>query len=190
MKNSLLFIFLLLNISSCNKLHYDVFYPLCVDQNSNAFKPRENTWNKRVEYSYMYYFDPTCVYSLNTVDQLDWNKLGGFSFHPFTNHENSFMVGWRYLDGHFQLAPYQHLNGKRILHDPGIEEINPFDLFKVFIVIDYNKNTVYLTMTTEYETYYGEFVYDNMNERTREIFPWFGGNNSATHPMCIFRKQI
>lgn len=188
--NKFLLIFLTVFTLGCNKLVYNTYYPLCVEANSHGFLPRENTWNDRVEYNYEYYFDTTCIYSLNEVDQMDWNKLGGASFHLIGNHENSFMVGWRYLDGHFQLAPYQHLNGQRILHEPAIIEINPYDVFRVYITVSYSEKIVALTITTEFETYHNQFYYPAMEKKSREIFPWFGGNNAATHYMCLYRKQI
>ncbi len=186
----LIFLLLSLFLNSCNKLHYDTYYALCVDTNEHGFKPRENTYNKRVEYSYEYYFDSTCIYTLNQVDQQDWNKLGGFSFDLHTNHQNSFMIGWRYMDGYFQLAPYQHLNGQRVLHEPAIYEISPNDKFIVTMIIDYDLETVTLTIVSQYEMFHEQFFYHNINNRSREIFPWFGGNNAATHYMCIYRKQI
>lgn len=60
------------------------------------------------------YFTEKSKYETDPENQADWYKLCGPSFNPRLNAKrNSAMVGWRFLDGGFQLTPYYHnTNGK------------------------------------------------------------------------------
>lgn len=71
-------------------------------------------------------FDLDQMRELPAPDNLDWNKLGGFS-RGFINNKhlpaslapmvNSFRIGWRINRRHIEFAPYQYNAGNRICVD-------------------------------------------------------------------------
>ncbi len=72
--------------------------------------------------------DASCYYQYKNTDDLDINKLFGFSFGK--HHENSIRIGWKpnfRMTNHFDLVFYLYNDGKRItesfatIHKAGVE---------------------------------------------------------------------
>jgi len=176
-----------------------------VDKNEHRFKPGIRTLRYRPgKIGWWIKFDESCIYDLKGVDQLDYNKLCGISFSLFTNHRNSVMAGWRWNISRnlFELTPYLHINGKRMIglpnekHPNGNTEpvftIGLNQWFAIWMVPDYKLKRVVIYFMDPNKGYMTAFEYQfkRLPKLTREIETWFGGNQTATHRMKLERKVI
>lgn len=108
-------------------------------------------------------FTDSCKYNLGNKNQLDWNKIIGFSrgFH----HHNSARLAWRWnpILEKIEITKYYYINKKRVIDED-------------IIVVDLNKIVKLSIMFPE-------------NIRTCKIgyilFPFFGGNETAPHDINI-----
>lgn len=133
------------------------------------------------------WFDSSCYYNLGGPDQLDINKLYGFSegFH----HCNSARFGWRCdVDaGMIQLHGYVYRDGKRVNEwdtNTLIQTVKFERMIETQIEI---KHDYYLFKVKD-----GNFSTVKAIARGRhcfpvgyELFPYFGGNMCAPHDMSI-----
>jgi hypothetical protein len=73
--------------------------------------------NKKIRETYHVIFDGSCAYQLPEEDQLDWNKLGGWSYG--LHHNNSVRIGWRYNPtiNMIEMCLYEYVNGVRTVND-------------------------------------------------------------------------
>lgn len=134
------------------------------------------------------------TYDLKDIDQKDWNKLTGLSFHLFTNHKNSVMIGWRYnLDTkRIELNSYNHIDGKTI-YTKTLDSLNPeTETLEYEFTIDYSTKTVKLMMyirSTDHVRIAGQETinFTRLGCITREINVYFGGNEKA--PKNIYIKK-
>lgn len=112
-------------------------------------------------------FSKSCNYDLHNEDQLDWNKLIGFSrgFHK----NNSIRIAWRWsLDKHcIELTKYHYINGERVIEEPFMD----VELDKEYRVI--------LTIPEREHPCWGYMLY-----------PYFGGTSVAPHHMSIDMTYI
>ena len=158
----------------------------------NGFMPRGLSWSKKQIYSYEFKFTPSCIYNFDDEDKYDWNKLMGISYNFFHNRGNVCMVGWRYLNEKFELAPYLYVNGQRQTYDP-IAFVDVDTWFRVIIKKDYSNEILIEVIPHLYNSepvvFAHQFPINTLNH-TREIHPWFGGTKSAPHNMCILRKKL
>ncbi len=132
------------------------------------------------------------------VDQYDWNKLCGLSFHLFTNHHDSFMIGWRYnLDTkRIELNRYQHRNGEVVFDKQPFGTIHPQGgRVRGEARINYDRKQVRVSVfwhqpkNPSAEGHTGlEYRFDTMPKITREINLWFGGNEPAPKTMFFLKE--
>ena len=138
-------------------------------------------------------------------DQYDWNKLLGMSFNLFTNHENSWMIGWRYniLNKTIELNRYWHSAGKMYHDREPFAAIDPkLGGLSGSMYLDYKNKRVFGQVQTwkrfdssakqeskhvDLQTHNIEFVLDDMRPWTREINTWFGGNEKAPRTIKLFK---
>ncbi len=146
---------------------------------------------KITERSYRYYFDEAAKYDLKGEDQFDWNKLFGISFHIFTSHRNSVMIGWRYnIDrDHFEFNSYCHIDGsvRRSSTLFVLETSGAIDL-KIRI----EGESVFLTFSNPDRPSHGILTHrvdfpGKLNRRRRNIEAWFGGNKKPGKKVCFTR---
>lgn len=119
-------------------------------------------------------FTDRSVYDLNTVDQLDWNKLSGITFTPLRPDTDAIMVAWRYnlSTKEFEIAPYYNVDRARIL--PKKDEIISVPIGSTFdfavdyrgITLRYGDRVVYKPAPAGLEPNFWTSV---------RISPWFGG---------------
>lgn len=66
--------------------------------------------------NYDFLINDTYEYLIGGEDQMDWNKMYGWSF-GMSHHKNSVRIVWRYnpKDKSVEFAPYAYINGKMIL---------------------------------------------------------------------------
>ncbi|NRB64829.1 MAG: hypothetical protein HRU40_17700 [Saprospiraceae bacterium] len=132
------------------------------------------------------------------VDQYDWNKLCGLSFHLFTNHNNSFMIGWRYnLDTQkIELNRYQHKSGETIYDEIPFADIHPVGgRISGVAHIEYQQKRVrtkvqWFDPGKKEAAGSSELIYPfhDMPRLTREISIWFGGNETAPTDLYFLKK--
>ena len=170
----------------------------------NGFMPRLVDWSDKKIYHYDFKFNDNCVYNFEDEDKYDWNKLMGISYNFSHNRGNVLMVGWRYVNGLFELAPYEYKNGKRFTHNPiFVVRVNEWFSCKIdkgevtnvdgvlvstprFILL---KDEVLDESDHGSAYYHTSFSGVNKDNKTREIYPWFGGTKSAPHYMSICRVK-
>jgi len=164
-----------------------------VKEGKHAYKPYQLKIRRNARaIKYTVAMDWENMYDLQDEDQQDWNKGGGLSFNMFTNHRNSAMWAWRYnpVTNFFEIGYYCHINGK--IEKSAQPEINvapllPFDVLMVFM-----KDAVLFEFKTVLERKTVSISIGNWGNWSREIFPWFGGNNPAPEDLSfsIFDKVI
>lgn len=200
-----------LAFSGCYKPEIGVWDELVIKEGKHRSKPYDLTWNDNVNVAYRWQFTESCQYDLEDNDQCDWNKLTGFSFNFKTNHKNSLLIGWRWdLAGYWWVSPYYHLDGhvkwadascsgqeiEDLTVDPNLVPlaIYPGQEFETHFTIRSDLKVCIVTIivpetgsTTYFELALPE---DDSFGNTREIYPWFGGNETAPHEMTIKRLLI
>ena len=186
----------------------DGWLELTINEGSNRAKPYRFTWKPRSYLSYEWRFDQSAAYELGDIDQCDWNKLTGLSLHKFGNHKNSVLVAWRYdREGFLWIAPYYHENENVFWADasctdgftptaidPDLQAIRVDigDVIETHINLNIQGDWTALTIinTETGATSYWENEWEIDFTHTREIFPWFGGNEKAPHDITIYRRLI
>ncbi|MDQ6757836.1 MAG: hypothetical protein M3004_12965 [Bacteroidota bacterium] len=129
-------------------------------------------------------FDSTAIYTtVNSYNQLDINKLYGFSDNNAQHQQFSARFGWRWSDNALRLFGYVYNDGIRSSKELGIVSIgseincsikvNPKSyIFSMNNIID----SLPRTSTTQTATGY-------------KLFPYFGGDETAPHTVYIWIKE-
>lgn len=153
------------------------------------FKPKfhffKNQFCKRIE------FNKSAKYQLDNIDQFDINKLFGISYG--LHHRNSARFGWRWSMRmeKIEILAYVYRDGKRVNEwDENIYicDIEPNSKYNMEI----KKENGYYNFKVENETL--EKVYTLKIKHGEcpfwgyELFPYFGGNNTAPHQIEIAIK--
>jgi hypothetical protein len=190
----IVFIFLTFFLPSCGYKYYNTQI-LCVKKGNHKFKPYDFVWN---DYDYLVFewtFSDDCIYTLDGNDQKDWNKLTGVSAHPFTNHNNSFMIAWRWSpNGYWEIAPYLHDQNKVLYpeKDSTIPRLAvfPSQSFTTEMTILSDLKTINVVVVSPLGRIEYQYKFDAKFDKIRYINAWFGGNRKAPHSMCIKQKLI
>lgn len=129
-------------------------------------------------------FDESCRYNLNSVDQLDVNKLFGVSF---GNHEeNSIRLGWAYnLDSlKMDLFTYTYEDSVRKINKIGSCNLNEDVIIK--LKLNFSAGSY---QTTSLISIPQDQVFNYKYPALKigyYLYPYFGGNNPAPHDMTIY----
>jgi hypothetical protein len=133
-------------------------------------------------------FTDSCFYDFKDVDQLDTNKLFGFSI-GHHHKDNSFRFGWRpNIDkGVIEIMIYEYVNGIR--QEPRqICEVEP-NLWFHYKIEYMPFGCVYYTV------FHKQFIcsnYSNVmikkNGFGYKLGAYFGGNKKAPHDIIIYKK--
>lgn len=133
---------------------------------------------KTNQISHKVIFTDSCRYNLNSVDQLDTNKLFGIGYFP-THHYNSVRFGWRYdLDkAQMEIMGYWYIKQQRFYQSLAFVQIGEQHTYTIDItpenhVLSMDSNNL-LTIPLG-----GETLGYHLN-------PYFGGNQVAPHYMEI-----
>lgn len=148
-------------------------------------------FRKRPKYIvYEVYFPESAMYIHGDNDQFDWNKGGGFSFDPFTNHKNSFMWAWRFNPStlEFEVTHYVHDGDKIYKGDDKFLSVSPGKKLLITIDVYENKYSYWFMSGNNLEV---NIVEHNNRQRrcAREINPWFGGNKKAPSALSFWMKK-
>lgn len=176
---------LLISFTGCQIDDPSRWEELCHSEGDHKSRPYNLSWQDRDELTYSWRFNETAIYDLAGDDQYDWNKLTGLSFHLWDNHKNSAMVGWRWTSGgDVELNAYFHIGGERVF----TEIIAYIPIGEEFRTAIRRNGDGWVTVSIagrEVRKFMGECC---NNDKSREIYPWFGGNNPAPQLICIERK--
>ena len=124
-------------------------------------------------------FDQSCKYDLGTADQLDINKLTGFSIGY--HHRDSARFGWRYLNDKIELFSYCYISGQRIYKK--ICDVNLDQPVKLQIVD--NDNSYLFRVFVNNATYISKVDKNRSFGIGYKLWPYFGGNCKAPHAINI-----
>lgn len=147
-------------------------------------------WNKQImtrEVS----FEPSCRYYFDDVDKYDINKLFGFSegFH----HRNSARFGWLYNPNNdkIELHSYCYADGVRIpIGSTYICAISILEKVDLTITITGDLYVFTVNCKTSGHTYAKVATRGKTCKKWGyDMFPYFGGNKTAPHDICITIKK-
>lgn len=130
-------------------------------------------------------FDSSAIYKTsNPVNQMDINKLWGFSDNSATHHEFSARFGWRWSDNALRLFAYDYNNSIMSFKELGTVEIGKEN--SCSITVSGNKYIFNLngseTIMPRASTTPEAIGY--------QLFPYFGGDESAPHSILIWIEQL
>ena len=129
-------------------------------------------------------FDSSAIYtSVDPVNQYDINKLYGFT-EGQDPHVNSARIGWAFNDGKLRLYAYAYNNQQRLSQEIGTvnigETINcAIKLDSLNYIFNVNEKQVKLSRAQAGVTANGY-----------RLFPYFGGDEVAPHPIRIMIKDM
>jgi hypothetical protein len=129
-------------------------------------------------------FDSTAIYS--TVDpqnQYDINKLFGFT-EGQDPHINSARIGWSYNDGALRLYAYAYKNGQRLS-----QEISTIGIGETVACLIKPEGNTYLFKVDQKEVRLGRAL-STLSVSGYQLFPYFGGDETAPHLVRIFIKEM
>jgi len=128
-------------------------------------------------------FDSSAIYkTVDSLNQLDINKLIGWSDCGDSHMDNSIRFGWRWLNDSLEIHWFKHEHGEF-----------SFDLIKRVSICE--EHYYELTISTwDYElSVDGTYVHVPKNcpdkYRRYQLYPYFGGNESAPHDITIKIKK-
>lgn len=124
----------------------------------------------------------SCNYQLNSVDQLDINKLIGLS-DALSHSDASVRFGWRSIDGQLEIHAYIRYGGRHTAYYLGTVE--PDEVFYTRIQIFPNE---YRLKLRNQETRIGRA--SQYTGIRYQLYPYFGGNQKAPHDIQINIKEI
>lgn len=144
-----------------------------------------NYFNLSNKMAFAVTFTDSCAYDLHSIDQLDINKLFGFS--NGKHHDNSARFGWSYINNKIQLWAYYYNNGQRKNKLLTILELNkPYQLYLrvvetkyQFAVADTTRALALLRVPKGTDKNFGY-----------RLWPYFGGNSVSPHDMEIHMTRI
>jgi len=131
-------------------------------------------------------FKENCIYKFGDVDDLDINKLFGFSFGM--HHKNSVRFGWNVDDDEIGIYSYCYISGKRVMSKIISIPTETSFLFEIFASDSYYELRVndmegkligWSSIPKPKTTKWGYY-----------LFPYFGGNRVAPHDMNISIKKV
>ena len=180
----------MLLLISCEKSHEIlqpdsgfINYTIRAGEHFCDYNPYEET--NYSELKFIVRFDSTAIYKTDSIqNQLDINKLYGFSDNNDQHHHFSARFGWRWSDGALRLFGYIYNNGEMSYEElKSIEigaeyycsiKVNPTDY--VFTINESSKSMPRSSTTASAIGY--------------RLYPYFGGNEAAPHDIHIRIKEL
>ena len=127
-------------------------------------------------------FEEECLYRFDGADQLDFNKLFGFS-NGLDHHRYSARFGWRStLSGKILLSAYCYIDGQRVIEEIG--EVSP--LQPCWATIRDRGFAYDFRLELGSETWTRSVRKEQAWRPGVQLWPYFGGNRTAPHKMVIW----
>ncbi len=147
---------------------------------------QQNTY-QHVSYQEMKFtvrFDSSAIYqTTNPHNQTDINKLYGFSDNNGFHHDFSARFGWRWSNNALRLFGYIYNNGVMSCKEIGSVDIGTEYNCSIKVTDStyiFGLNTTLLILPRASKTSRGEGY---------KLFPYFGGDEMAPHPIAIWIKE-
>lgn len=146
----------------------------------NDFKQTDYT-----ELKFIARFDSSAVYqTLSQANQLDINKLYGFSDNNAEHQQFSARIGWRWSGGALRLFGYIYNNGIRDFEEITIISIGEEHTCSIKVTsasyifsVGNTSKTMLRTSTTATAKGY-------------KLYPYFGGDEKAPHDINVWIKEL
>jgi hypothetical protein len=137
------------------------------------------------ELKFIVKFDSTAIYQTIAADnQYDVNKLFGFSDNNDEHHHFSARFGWRWSNGALRLFAYIYNNGVMSFEELGTISIG-------------TEHTCSIKLTAAYYIFTINNTSKNMPRASTtasavgyQLYPYFGGDETAPHDINIWIKQL
>ncbi len=130
-------------------------------------------------------FDSSAIYtSIQPINQLDINKLYGFSDNKANHHQFSARIGWRWSDNALRLFAYVYNNGTLVSEEItavaiGAEIVCSIRITASEYIFNVNGKTHTLPRKSSTTTAMGY-----------QLYPYFGGDEAAPHDITIRIKNL
>ncbi|MFL5786989.1 MAG: hypothetical protein ACJ748_02970 [Flavisolibacter sp.] len=145
----------------------------------NPYKSVETT-----EMKFYVQFDSSAVYESHlSENQYDINKLYGFSDNNMDHHKYSARIGWRWSDGALRLFAYVYNNGE--VASKEITKIDIGTLVKCSIKVN-GKSYLFTVNDSNIQMNRASTTEKGIGY---QLYPYFGGNETAPHDIRIMIKE-
>ncbi len=132
-------------------------------------------------------FTDSCIYKFGDVDDLDINKLFGFSFGY--HQTDSVRFGWHPTTyNKIEIFAYIYSNTKRIIQSIGEIDLNKEYKFEILLYND----SMYQFIILENERILFDKIVNRGETKHKigyQLYPYFGGNRTAPHDIKIILKE-
>ncbi len=129
-------------------------------------------------------FDNSAIYkSVDPQNQYDINKLYGFT-EGQNPHGNSARIGWSFNDAALRLYAYAYNNGQRLTQE--ISAVNIGETVNCAIKLDGNN---YIFIVNDKQVKLSRALAGS-TAVGYQLFPYFGGDETAPHKVSIFIKDL
>jgi|ERR1044072_2604987 hypothetical protein len=177
-----------------------------IPEGKHTAKPfRFGIWFRKKTFTWKVWFDTSCTYDLNGVDQADTNKLCGvgyfsklriipkkyfnkinfFAFEPM-HWTDSARFGWRYdaQKNQIELMAYCYVNGNRVIKS--ICFCDTSEEYRISLTVS-GGVYVFKCLDSSVDYIYGMSIVNARNFKNLKyrLGVYFGGNQTAPHTMCI-----
>ena len=130
-------------------------------------------------------FDSTAAYqSALPENQLDVNKLIGFSDCNSNHHQNSARIGWSWNGKSVSLYAYAYVNGGRVIKPLGDFPLNR----SVKCSVAASGDKYYFTAGSATDSISRHCA--GYSGTRYKLYPYFGGNEVAPHDVTIRMKEL
>lgn len=133
----------------------------------------------------MVVFDSSCIYTnVDPVNQMDINKLIGFSDCNTHHQTNSARFGWNWQNDALHLHAYCYVNSERLYKDLGTVPLNEAQHLKMKVI----DNGYLFELNEKTDT-----MLRNCNGTSitgYQLLPYFGGDETAPQDITIRIKQL
>lgn len=190
-KHTILFLLLLISITSCKKelddmfnLHSWIKYTI---KQGNHHSTRQVATFEGSELRFLAEFNGSAIYNLaSATNQTDINKLYGFSDCNDGHHKNSARFGWNWDNKNYRLKIYAYCYNNGQFQHKFIKSIELNTQYEYKIKIS---DSQYI-FTLDGETTYMPRGCSNKGGIKYNLFPYFGGNEAAPHDITIKIKEL
>ena len=161
------------------------FTKYTIRQGQNYCDENKFTQTSYSQLSFIAKFDSTAIYSnVNPDNQLDINKLYGFSDNNSAHQDFSARFGWRWSENALRLFGYVYNNGIRSSKELGTVAIGAENNCSITVnpksyvfALNGKIDSLPRTSTTAKATGY-------------KLYPYFGGDETAPHTIYIWIKEL
>lgn len=137
------------------------------------------------ELNFVAKFDSSAIYSnVNSYNQLDINKLYGFSDNNSTHQQFSARFGWRWSDNALRLFGYVYNNGVRDSKELGIVAIGA----EINCSIKVNPKSYVFSLNGKIDSL--PRTSTTVKAIGYKLYPYFGGDETAPHTIYIWIKEL